>query len=146
MVLKRDRKLVHTVDPIHTYSPDSNGAPSAMTESLAASLHHTGPCRSGCFLEIPAEGPNPSCSQGHGARLRLSTSSSRVIIPPILFLQGETFASLKAASVAPHCPPLDTSAVPSMQEKLGFPLRAGDVGPAPYSAPGSLLNKDRGAT
>lgn len=85
-MLKQDGKPVHTMDPIHTYSPDDNAVPSAtITENLASSLHHTGTCPSGFLLEIPAEGPNPSCSQVGGARSRLSTNRSGVVIPPIPF-------------------------------------------------------------
>lgn len=112
-------------------------------ENLALSVWHTRTCPSIFLLEIPAGRANPSYSQVPGARPCLSTSRSGVSGPTCVFSSKERGSLLqRTASVAPHCHLLDISAMPSRQGKVGFPLWAGHLGSAHYSAPGSLLNKD----
>jgi len=56
MLPKQERRLVHTMDWVHTYNPVHSRVESVrITEDLTSSLHHTRTCPRVFLLEIPAE-------------------------------------------------------------------------------------------
>lgn len=131
-----------TMDVVHTGRPVYSGLESVMVaEELASSPHCTA-------RTCPSRktGDEPLLRSACGAGPSLSPSRSGGHGPTHVFSKESPLLFQRAASVAPRHPLCSIDALASVRGKLGSALWVGDPGPAPYSAPDSLLNTDQDAT